>query len=674
LYRLKVRLHGVEIQELKLETGREYTFGRGETCDVQLKESTGISRVHFRLVEENGLWTAQVVSKFGDIVHGGNPERHLQLDIGTAFEVGPYYFVFLELEREREREQESDKSRSSTLPVAVGQSHAPADFPMDQPLYPAPEPVPDFEGNDDATNIVTSIPEAPYLRIVEPGDGGQSIRLEGRRWIAGREETANILLNDRKASRRQFELTSTPQGYFIRDLGSSNGTLLNSVPLAPDELKAIRSGDVIQVGSVLLYFEVRDPHFDNKLMVARPQGSFDNGIIVQNPYEMINYPMPTGPGGAIRVDRQGGGQWLERLDNIPVPFADNLDAAKKRKARFYMLIAIVFLPVILVLALLPDKPAAPPPRTNTAFAKLTPNQQKQVKELFLLASNSYMQQKYALTAGQLDKLHAILPEGYENSLAMSKECAEVRDQQQQYEELMKQKREREAIDRLVAKTIKDCDSLSRRTVDLNAITTCLRPALDQDPENSQVQEQIIRVKQRIEQNEINAKNREAHQKLVAKGEALYRKAFELEKDNEFLGALDAYRKHIDSAYPDPKGLKALSRKQVFSITKQISSMIDETLKAAEAAWGVQNYPEAFSAIGRAKKMDPQNLKVQELNAKYRRELNTKLREIYEESVISEGLGQIDDAKLRWNNIKKMDSPDGDYYKKASNKLKQYGAF
>lgn len=674
MYRLKVHLHGAEIQELKLDSGREYTFGRGETCDVQLKESNGISRVHFRLVEENGLWTAQVVSKFGDIVFGGRPERHLQLDIGMAFEVGPYDFVFLELEREREREQEVDKSRSSILPVAVGQSHAPADFPMENPGFHAPEPVPDFEGNDEATNIVTSIPEAPYLRVVEPGGGGQNIRLEGRRWIAGREDTANILLNDRKASRRQFELTSTPQGYFIRDLGSSNGTLLNSVPLAPDELKAIRSGDVIQVGSVLLYFEIRDPHFDNKLMVVQPQGSLDNGIYVQNPYEMINYPVPTGPGGAIRVDQQGGGQWLSRLDQIPVPFADNLDAAKKRKARFYMILAIVLLPLILVLALTDSKPPAPPPKTNSAFAKLTPNQQKQVKELFLLANNSYMQQKYGLAAGQLEKLHAILPEGYENSLGMAKECAEVRDQQEQYERLMKEKREREAIDRLVAKTIKDCDPLSRRTTDLNAITNCLRPALDQDPENSQVQEQIIRVKQRIEQAEIAAKNREAQAKLVAKGEALYHKAFELEKANEFLDALDAYRKHIDSTFPDPKGLKALSRKQVFSITKQISSMIDETLKAAEAAWGVQNYPEAFAAIGRAKKMDPRNTKVQELNGKYRRELNTKLREIYEESVISEGLGQIDDAKLRWNNIKKMDSPDGDYYRKANNKLKQYGAF
>jgi pSer/pThr/pTyr-binding forkhead associated (FHA) protein/tetratricopeptide (TPR) repeat protein len=665
MYRLKVHLHGAEMKELNLESGHEYKLGRGETCDIQLTEGSAISRVHFRLVEENGVWTAQVVSKFGDIYSSGQPVRHLNLEGPTVFKLGPYDFYFALVEQPQVEQVEE---KSSNVPVAIGQN------------LPAPTQSPgaasQFSGNDEATNIATSIPELPQVRIVETSADGTSrshaIILEGRKWLAGREDGVDILLNDKKASRRQFEITSTPQGYFIRDLGSSNGTSLNNTPLAHDELKAIRSGDLIQVGNLLIYFEIRDPHFDKKLMVVQPNGMSDHGIIVQSPYEMINYPVAQGPGGAVRIDGNQG--WLGPVDQGAGPFGNQLDAAKKRKMRFWMIAGGILALIVLFLVFSDDKPKAKPSQTASAFEKLSPNQKKQVRELYVMANNLYMQKKMALALAQFQKLHAILPEGYEQSLVMSKDCAEAAEQDRMYEELLRKKREAEAIARMVAKTLADCDQLSKTTTDLNAINTCLKPALDQDPENPQVQEQIARVRNRIELNEIKDKERKAYQVQVAKGEALYKRAFDFEKNGEFIDALEAYRKHTESPYPDPKSLKALSRKQILTITKQMSAMIEETLKAAEASWGVQNYAQAFDAINRAKKMDPRNIRVQELNGKYRRELNTKLKEIYEDAVISEGLGDVDGAKTRWTNILKMDSADGEYYKKAKNKLKQYGAF
>ena len=67
-----------------------------------------------------------------------------------------------------------------------------------------------------------------------------------------------------------------------------------------------------------------------------------------------------------------------------------------------------------------------------------------------------------------------------------------------------------------------------------------------------------------------------------------------------------------------------------------------------------------------------NVHASELNGRYRREINLKMREIYEEAVINEGLGAVDNAKDRWRKILESDHPDGEYYKKARNKLKSYG--
>ena len=633
MYRLKVHRHGVEIKELQLESGREYTFGRGESCDVQLSDGTGISRVHFRLVEENGMWIAQVVSKFGDISHNGLPVRHLPLDVGIAFEIVPYYFSFLEQERE---EKLDSQGSSHLLPVAVGQSSA-VGFPIQGQMPQIPEPQEDFEGNDEATSIVSFTPEAPYLRIVEPNGGGETIKLDGRRWVAGREDSAGILLNDRKASRRQFELTSTPQGYFIRDLGSSNGTMLNGMALAPDELKAIRSGDVIQVGALMLHFEVRDPNFNNKLMVVQSQVPVEHGIVVQNPYEMINYPVAQGPGGAVRLNDDGS----------PISFGGHGDRARQKKIRFWIIVAIVMLPVMLVLFLSENNTPAPKgPKVNVAFEKLSPKQQQQVKEMYLLASNLYMQNKLALAAAQFQKIHTLIPDGYQQSLAMANECAQQAELERQLRDLEDQKRRAEEIRRIIEKTVKDCEPISRRSYSEEEMTSCLRPALDLDPENQFVSEQMVRVRQRIQQREIDLKNQANRRTLVAKGRALYEKALRLEQGGEYIDALEAYRKHTESSYPDPDSLKQLSRKQIFAITKQISTKVEEMIKAAEAAYAQQNYKDAFDNILKAKKMDPRNIQVQEINGKFRRELNIKLREMYEESIISEGLGQIPDAQKK----------------------------
>jgi Nif-specific regulatory protein len=78
----------------------------------------------------------------------------------------------------------------------------------------------------------------------------------------GRGPSNDLALDDPAASRRQTVISADGDGYLVSDLGSANGTFLNSTRLlAPARLK---SGDVIMIGSTRLEFvsdaspEVRD--------------------------------------------------------------------------------------------------------------------------------------------------------------------------------------------------------------------------------------------------------------------------------------------------------------------------------------------------------------------------------------------------------------------------------
>jgi hypothetical protein len=70
--------------------------------------------------------------------------------------------------------------------------------------------------------------------------------------VIGREVGLPIALDDPRVSALHAELNYRHQQWWLRDLGSSNGTLLNGQPV--HSVVAIRSGDVLQCAAVRLKF------------------------------------------------------------------------------------------------------------------------------------------------------------------------------------------------------------------------------------------------------------------------------------------------------------------------------------------------------------------------------------------------------------------------------------
>ena len=683
MFFVKLRLHGQDVNEVALESGREYTFGRSSDCDVQLQEQPGISRTHFRISEVDGAWEVQVLSKFGDLNVAGSPVQTLKLENGTVFKLAGYDFLFFERATSVAQPQSQAHARapieadSYEMPMAVGQSEALAVPAQASGNFPARIAPVEFEGSDESTKIIESTVAVglPFLRIIDANKREETIKLEGRKWLAGREEGSQILLNDRKASRKQFELSTSPQGNFIRDLGSSNGTLLNGMPLAADELKAIRSGDVIQVGQLSIHFEVRDPNFERRLMVV-PQEVLSAVPAVAQPqggYEMINFPVPSGPGGAVRVDGSGGAPMIYDGQGAG-DFELEARNAKNKKIRFYAIAALLIAGAVYFLQ---DEPPPPPKKkveaaANDPFSKLTPQQQQRVKELMVLGKNLFMQGKQALAAEQLKKLHEILPTGFENSLAIARECEEqaiIEDQRRAVERDLKIAAENRVI---VDQNLRQCEPLSNTTLNESELRACLAPTYERDPSNPRIEEFLHKIRTRVLERDAKLEKQKDYASAVAAGKRLYANAERLEKQGDLDGAVEAYGKHVGSRFPDPENLKAISRSKISSMKANKTAAISKYLQAAQLAFTNQKYPEAVNNINKIKALDPQNEEAAELNANIQRQKNAKLRSLYEESIISEGLGQIDEAKKKWKEILETDHPDGQYYKRAKNKMKAFG--
>ena len=115
--------------------------------------------------------------------------------------------------------------------------------------------------------------------------------VEGTAWEGdsllriGRHATVEVVIDDNSVSRRHAELRWTPQGWRIRDLGSTNGTFLNGDRIEAGD-QPLKPHDIIRCGNVALAVEAlengrAEDHFappENMTVETFTSGTFEDII------------------------------------------------------------------------------------------------------------------------------------------------------------------------------------------------------------------------------------------------------------------------------------------------------------------------------------------------------------------------------------------------------------
>jgi pSer/pThr/pTyr-binding forkhead associated (FHA) protein len=84
-------------------------------------------------------------------------------------------------------------------------------------------------------------------------DGTRHV-LDTERVTIGRQSGCTITIRDTNVSREHAQLRRRPNGWTIRDIGSTNGTKLNGVRVDGEQMLA--NGDVIMLGAMKVTFEI----------------------------------------------------------------------------------------------------------------------------------------------------------------------------------------------------------------------------------------------------------------------------------------------------------------------------------------------------------------------------------------------------------------------------------
>lgn len=645
--KLKVKLRGKLVQEFALDENQSYIAGRKEDCDIVLSAEKGISREHFQLSPQNGVWFVNVISKYGEVLIGGTPiHESQQLEHGMSFSVPPYEFEF------------------SVALADVGSEIAVANE--------------DF--NEEKT-FVGAARSIPYIKALDAtGDSKEIFRLEGGdSWVAGREATAAICIRDQRVSRKQFEVRKINEQYFITDLGSVNGTAVNG-KVVGDDLTPLRSGDIITVLDNQFIFELHDPGFRKSLemvvMPTAPVVSFDSDSLLPDVSAGYHPPAQYDMTAPMPMPHQ-----------TQVGFPGALPGAKPKfdfeKNRPKLIIgAVAFLVLAWFFSSDESGQSTAPKKENVgvsdAFSKLKPEEQLLVKQTHQLAKNYYMTGKYELAQSEINKIYQLVPD-YEDVRQierLSREAIAIQEQKRRQEELAKVRRESE---KAIQEKADECAKTLNPNITVSQIEECLSSVIALEPSHPRILELKAKAQSLTEEREARAAQQEAYQENVNKLVNLFARAESLRNEGSNLAAMDAYDKVMASSLPDPRGLKSKSRSAKQNLQAMMSSKTATYLNEAEKLHASQNLKGAILALRKAKKIDPRNTQLQDKIDIYMNDLRKQMMVLYQEGILEESFGNVDGsetkpgAKDRWKKILELDVTDGEYYKKAYIKLKKYGA-
>lgn len=631
--KLRVLQNNNLIQELDLQTEQQYIFGRSSSCDVVLNSSKEISRQHFKVYFYDNIWKLSKLTAHGELNSSRGPLTEMDLTEDFQFSIPDYQFEFIFSQPstvQQEQEQGQTGSFSDRTQIGILQTIA---------------------------FLVTKTPDGVRSSVFQ---------LEGDSWIAGRETSCAIFIDDAKFSRQHFELAFESGTYKIRDLGSSNGTSLNGLLLQPMQWASLVSGDVISVVDWSLQFELRDAQFQEKLNEVPAE--FRSPMIyesvapalqpVQSQRPLMNYnqlpplqPPPLPPTGVVSERTPKSKNWVR-----------------------YAIVATVVVGGLFYLLDNPQPnstPVAEKPKNQSPLDKLKPEQQQYIKDTYRLADRLYKEGRYELARQEVAKIHQLVP-FYEESKNLERlsdiAIQTIIDQRK----LEAREKELEEMEAQISSTVAKCQKLVNASVDSEKIENCLSPIIVLNPDHPAIIKLRADVDQVIAARIARQEQQAAYRSLVQRQNSLFTKAEKLDQSGKPLDALKAYDQVLKSKLPDPENLKTKAKRQMASLQQKLADEQSKLEKEADSDIQAGRLRDAIKKLKSSLTINPENEVTKGRISAAMGELKKQMQTLYQEGILEESVGEVETAKAKWKKIIETSLPEEDYYKKAKAKLKKYG--
>lgn len=561
-------------------------------------------------------------------------------------------------------------------------------------LMPTLEAPPAFtEGTGLTSNVsedaATRVMESSRVQArvsIEAGDGSPAREVEVTKdeTYIGRDPECEILIEDKKLSRKHTLILRKGMSFLIKDLGSSNGTYLNGQKI---EQASLSSGDEIKVGKATLRFTAESADYEKKAQ------SFME--LTHDPLAPEGEPTPILSGGsqpppasfleaAPAAPLAGSG--LTGLSGLagaqpgPGPKAslvEKFKALPRRKQIVYALVAIGLAFNFLVDDDKPSKPAAKPKASasatpaagkNVAFDALPPDKKKYVETQHALAFEHFRTREYDKSLFELGKIFALVND-YKDSREIERYAKEGKRKLEQIEEERKRREEETRLRARVGQLVEETRALmaSRSYPQAKELFSEI---LALDPDNADVASWRKDIQGWEELEAAKAQARRVREELNQQGREIFDQGVAFRKQDKLFAAMSRFESVEAAGVTDAK-LLARAAAQIREIRAEIESRRTPLLAAGKAAEDSGDLSAAYKAYQKAAEVDPRHPDGAAGMARVRSALNERNKQIYIEAVLAESYSDFSLAKRKYQQLLESAPSDDVYHQRAKRKLAGY---
>lgn len=556
--------------------------------------------------------------------------------------------------------------------------------------------------SEDGATRVASTSSLQAKLVLGPGAANVTeYEIRDQEVILGRGKECQILLADKKASRKHTMIRRSGAAVLIRDLGSANGTYVNGVRIKEQQLSG---EDVIRIGDTEIRFQALSADYERKkddfaqipdeptnatssfmppdlgfgdspeqqpfaqsLPQSLPQSSYDAQKPAAGPIPgQIPGPIPGMFPGATAGGPAAQTPW-ERWKALP-----------PRKRLIYGLVVI-----LLISTLWEDeepakqKPKAKPSASQVqgvgakqekTFENLTPDQKKFVESQHALAFELYRNKEYDKALFEIRKIFQLVPD-YKDAREIERYAQEGQRKVEAMEEERKRKEEEARVKEKVTELVQEAQRLMEAKSFAQA-GQLFPQILALDPENpivSQWQRKIAS----IEEEKLAAAERERVRReidngameIIESGEALKSQGKCIEAMKEFekvpqTGTMN--KKILARAVSASEGCKE-------AIAQAVRPVLDEANQAEQGG----DVPGAYKLYLKVLGLDPGNAQALSSIERIRGTLHERAKLAYTEAIVAESYSDYDTAMKKYRQCMEIAPKDDIYFERAERRLSRF---
>lgn len=708
---LSILKDGAPVKTFPLEG--DALMGRAKDCAIYL-DDPAISRHHALFQFMSGTLHVSRKSEFAPMMVNGVECAQSPLKEGDWVSLGPYRVQVIQMAPPSDSPpSEVTEGESEGVPSAEGvpQSSelgqevnlenslilseegqaAPPDFDIETPpltngaglLGPA-------EGQSSAS--IEVIEEGAKTRVLSPKKitaklifkgGGANVEtydIQKDEVSIGRGKKCDIIITDKKSSRRNALIKREGARFVIQDLESVNGTYVNGVQIKEQELAG---DDLIKIGGTEFEFKAisadyaarekdlasvspeqlnaEAPAFDADPQFAPPE--------VEQPGVDLN-----AVAGITGIDSKAGGKKLTLMERF-----------KALPKRTQVIGAVAFL--LLCWWLMEDDPTSgkkkvspkKPVASSTAnpigtaavaasFEALSAEQKKFVESQHSLAFDFYKTKDYDKALFEIEKIFTIVSD-YKDSREIQRYAKEGKRRLEAIEEERRKKEEESKLKTRVSQLVEEAQGLMKKHFYEQA-KELFSQILSLDPDNAQVSSWSKEIDAFEQQQKLEKQQKQVQAEINQQAWMVYHEGLKEKGKARYYPAIDAFTRTLDMGATDSK-LLHLAKSMIASCHTAIKALLDPVLVEAKQLEDSQDYVKAFSTYQKATRIDPKNPGGFAGMNRIKGILHDRAKALYVEALLSESYSDFVTAQKMYKECIQVAPPDDVYHERATRKLGRY---